>query len=587
LWKYRLRLSLGVLFVGISNLFAIFPVKLISSAFDLVLETINTHRHFEGTVLQSEVYSDLVLTLFIFAGLVIGFSILKGVFLYFMRWTIIIMSRLIEYDLKNTIYQHYQQLDQRFYRINSTGDLMNRISEDVSRVRMYFGPAIMYTINLLVLFALVISTMVSISPKLTLYVLAPLPVLTLGIYYVSQIINRQSEKVQRQLSALSTFVQESFSGIRVIKTYNQHIGREKHFDMETEEYKRLTLQLVKTEAWFQPLMILLIGLSTILTVFIGGSLALEGQITMGNIAEFVIYVNMLTWPVASLGWVTSLVQRAAASQERINEFLDTQPSISNPNPEGGAPRGNIVFENVSFTYPTTHVTALRNISFAVKEGQSLAITGKTGSGKSSIAQLLLRFYDVSAGRILIDGIDLREVNLGLLRAVSGYVPQDVFLFSDTVSGNIKFGNQAASQKEIEEAAAAASVAADIEQLPNKYETQVGERGISLSGGQKQRISIARALIGQPKLLIFDDCLSAVDTDTERHILAHLQEKMKGKTSILISHRISTIMHCEQIIVLDNGSIAEQGTHNELLKKQGHYSRMYQQQISESSDRLLS
>lgn len=580
LWKYRWRLGLGIVFVGVSNLFAIFPVQVIRAAFDLVLDTITIHRQFEGSRMQAEVYDELVSALWVFAALVIGFSILKGVFLYFMRWTIIIMSRLIEYDMKNMIYDHYQRLDQSFYRRNSTGDLMNRISEDVSRVRMYFGPAIMYTINLSVLFVLVISTMISISAELTLYVLLPLPILTLGIYFVSQKINKQSERVQNQLSSLSTFVQETFAGIRVIKSYNQHTSRERNFAIETEEYKQLTLKLVKTEAWFQPMMILLIGLSTILTIYVGGRLALRGEITLGNIAEFVIYVNMLTWPVASLGWVTSLVQRAAASQKRINEFMDTQSKIKNQNFQDTNFEGNIAFENVTFTYPDTEITALRNISFSIKAGQSLAITGRTGSGKSSIAQLILRFYDVSEGHVMVDGKDIRTIHLDYYRAQTGYVPQDVFMFSDSIAGNIRFGREDADNADIENAAQMAGVAGDIAQFSQGYETQVGERGISLSGGQKQRISIARALIGSPRLLIFDDCLSAVDIETEKRIIGALQQAMSGKTTVLISHRISTIMHCDKIVVLDKGEIIAQGTHQQLMQEEGLYAEMYQRQLTE-------
>jgi ATP-binding cassette subfamily B protein len=579
LWKYKWRLLLGVLFVGISNVFAIFPAQVIRHAFNLIKENVLIYNILNGFSFQLEFYDYFFQILLIYGGLILLFAVLKGIFMFFMRQTIIVVSRFIEYDLKNEIYEHYQLLDASFYKSHNTGDLMNRISEDVSRVRMYLGPAIMYTINLLVLFALVIFTMLTINVKLTLYVLTPLPVLSFIIYKVSGIIHKKSESVQSKLSDLSTIVQEVFSGIRVIKSYNKQDIFINDFEKESMSYKELNLDLAQVNALFMPAMILLIGISTILTVYIGGLLTIEGQITTGNIAEFVIYVNMLTWPVASVGWVTSLVQRAAASQKRINEFLNTQPQIKNEEEEHFEIKGRIEFKNVSFIYPHTGIRALHNVSFVIPEGRSLGIIGKTGAGKTTIASLILRLYDVTEGEILVDHRNIKKINLYDLRKAIGYVPQDSFLFSDTIANNIAFGNPAAEGNRdlIEKYAKIAHVHENIIHFPKGYETVVGERGITLSGGQKQRIAIARALIKQPKILIFDDCLSAVDSQTEEHILRHLRNEMKGKTSIIISHRISSVIHCDNIIVLEKGEIIEQGTHKELLKKQGFYFELYNNQ----------
>ncbi|RMG80205.1 MAG: ABC transporter ATP-binding protein [Bacteroidetes bacterium] len=579
LWKYKWRLLLGVFFVSISNVFAIFPAQVIRHAFNLIKENVLIYNVLNGFAFQSEFYDYFFQILLIYGGLILLFAVLKGIFMFFMRQTIIVVSRFIEYDLKNEIYEHYQLLDASFYKSHNTGDLMNRISEDVSRVRMYLGPAIMYTINLLVLFALVIFTMLTINVKLTLYVLTPLPLLSFIIYRVSGMIHKKSEAVQGKLSDLSTIVQEVFSGIRVVKSYNKQQVFIQDFEQESNIYKKLNLDLAQVNALFMPTMILLIGISTILTVYVGGLLTIDGQITTGNIAEFVIYVNMLTWPVASVGWVTSLVQRAAASQKRINEFLKTQPKIKNESEEHFEIKGHIEFKNVSFIYPHTGIRALHNVSFAVPEGRSLGIIGKTGSGKTTIASLILRLYDVTEGEILVDHRNIKKINLYDLRKAIGYVPQDSFLFSDTIANNIAFGNPAAEGNRdlIEKYAKIAHVHENIIHFPKGYETVVGERGITLSGGQKQRIAIARALIKQPKILILDDCLSAVDSQTEEHILRHLKEEMKGKTSIIISHRISSVMHCDNIIALERGQIIEQGTHQELLKKQGFYYELYNNQ----------
>ena len=586
-WKYRWRLFLGILFVSISNLFAIYPAQVIRKALDTVLEATKNYKLAGEGVESKLIYSELTEQLLIFAALVLGFAILKGFFLFTTRMTIIVMSRLIEYDMKNAIFEQYQNLELAFYRKNNTGDLMNRISDDVSKVRMYFGPAIMYTINLVVLFTFVITAMLNVNVELTVYVLTPLPLLSIGIYYVSNIINKKSEVIQRQLSAINTYVQEAFSGIRVIKAYNQQLDKEAYFKNELEDYKNKNLDLVKVNAVFMPLMTLLIGVSTIMTIFIGGRLAMDGQISMGNIAEFVIYVNMLTWPVASLGWVTSLVQRAAASQERINEFMDTKASIVNPSKEQMEINGNIEFKNVSFTYPDSGIKALQNISLKINAGESVAILGRTGAGKSSLASLVSRLYDPDNGSILIDGKDIKTLNLDILRKSVGYVPQDVFLFSETIAENIAFGTQLdISREEIEQAAKNAEIYDNIKGFPKGFETKLGERGITISGGQKQRISIARAIVGKPHILIFDDCLSAVDTETEKGIINNLTSVMKDKTTLIISHRVSSVAHCDQIYVLDDGKVLEQGTHESLLKNESSaYAELYRKQLTEEQEAL--
>jgi len=586
-WKYRWRLFLGILFVSISNLFAIYPAQVIRKALDTVLEATKNYKLAGEGVESKLIYSELTEQLLIFAALVLGFAILKGFFLFTTRMTIIVMSRLIEYDMKNAIFEQYQNLELAFYRKNNTGDLMNRISDDVSKVRMYFGPAIMYTINLVVLFTFVITAMLNVSVELTVYVLTPLPLLSIGIYYVSNIINKKSEVIQRQLSAINTYVQEAFSGIRVIKAYNQQLDKEAYFKNELEDYKNKNLDLVKVNAVFMPLMTLLIGVSTIMTIFIGGRLAMDGQISMGNIAEFVIYVNMLTWPVASLGWVTSLVQRAAASQERINEFMETKASIVNPSKEQMEINGNIEFKNVSFTYPDSGIKALQNISLKINAGESVAILGRTGAGKSSLASLVSRLYDPDNGSILIDGKDIKTLNLDILRKSVGYVPQDVFLFSETIAENIAFGTQLdISREEIEQAAKNAEIYDNIKGFPKGFETKLGERGITISGGQKQRISIARAIVGKPHILIFDDCLSAVDTETEKGIINNLTSVMKDKTTLIISHRVSSVAHCDQIFVLDDGKVLEQGTHESLLKNESSaYAELYRKQLTEEQEAL--
>jgi ATP-binding cassette subfamily B multidrug efflux pump len=572
--KYRYRFFIGVFFVVISNIFALYPAKYTRMAFDKAKEAIDAQDQIAATV----DYGELTQTLVFFGVMVILFAILKGVFMFFMRQTIIVMSRMIEFDLKNEIYSHYQKLDLSFYKRNNTGDLMSRISEDVSRVRMFLGPATMYPINIISLFSLIVYTMLTINVKLTLFVLAPLPVMSISIFYISKVIHQKSERVQIQLSKLSTFSQETFSGIRIIKSFTNEKSNSKFFETETKNYLKENVSLARTNALFFPFMLLLIGLSTLLTIYIGGKEAIAGNITTGNIAEFIIYVNMLTWPMASIGWVTSIIQRADASQKRINEFLKTEPEIVNQNNSNSIIIGNIRFDKVSFTYPDTGIKAIDNISFELNLGSTLAIVGKTGSGKSTIAQLINRLIIPTKGKILIDEQKIESLNLYDLRNNIGFVPQESILFSDTISNNIAFGLKENNNFElIKQAAQKAKVHENIMKFPNQYETKVGERGVTLSGGQKQRVSIARALIKSPQILIFDDCLSAVDTKTEDSILSSIKSESKDKTSIIISHRISTIKHADHIIVLDKGTISEQGTHEELIKLSGIYFDMNSQQ----------
>lgn len=568
----------------ISNIFGVVPAQVIGYAFDLITENIQIYSLFEGFNRQQIVYDIFSNSLLYFGFLVIALYILRGLFLFFMRQTIILMSRHIEFDMKNDIYQHYQKLSLGFYRRNNTGDLMNRATEDVNRVRMYVGPAIMYTINTFVLSVLIIWSMFDVNSKLAIYCLLPLPFLVVIIYYVNTLIFKKSGKIQERLSNLSTFVQERLSGIRIIKSYVREDYTRDMFEIQSNDYKKDSMGLVKVSALFYPTMLLLIGLSTILTIYVGGVQVMNGSITAGNIAEFIIYINQLTFPVTMLGWVTSLIQRAAASQKRINEFLDIPSDIQSTNSKNKEISGNISFENVSFTYPDTGIVALKDVSFEIKSGEFVAIIGKTGSGKSTLANLIMRMYDVEQGAINIDGQNLKALNLKDYRSQIGFVPQEVFLFSDTIKNNIAFGLDTVTDDEVYDAAKNASVYNNIIDFEEKFETMLGERGITLSGGQKQRVSIARALIMAPRILIFDDCLSAVDTKTEEEILQNLGKIMHNKTSILIAHRISTIKNADKILVLDDGKIIEQGTHNELISLNGSYTALYNNQLLEEESR---
>lgn len=581
-YKYRRRLLAGIVFVFISNYFRILQPQIIREALDLVVENIRLYKSMEGFEVQKELYGVLAETLLYFGAAVLLMALLMGVFMYFMRQTIIVMSRLVEYDLRKSLFEHYERLHTGFFKKNNTGDLMARVTEDVSKVRMYMGPAVMYGVNLVSLFIMVIYSMVSVSWELTLYCLAPLPILSVSIYYVSQIINKKSERIQQQLAVLNSTAQESFSGIRVVKAYVQERAMGRFFAEQSEDFRQKSLSLGKVNALFYPLMLLLIGASTIITVYVGGLQAVRGSITTGNIAEFVIYVNMLTWPVTAIGWIASIMQQAAASQKRIDEFLKTEPAIANPVHAPGPLKGHIRFDQVNFVYPDTGVQALKNVSFELKPGQKLAIVGRTGSGKTSVADLLVRMYDASGGQVLIDGKDVRAHDLDNLRRRIGYVPQDGFLFSDSVSGNIAFGKPDADSSEIERFAKYAAIHEEILGLQDGYDTVVGERGVTLSGGQKQRISIARALIKRPDILLLDDCLSAVDTNTEKQILSCFNEIMADTTAIVITHRIYAYLQFDKIIVLDDGQIVEEGTHDELLAAKGYYFEMFERQALEQA-----
>ncbi len=577
--KYKYNLLLGLVFIIISNIFQIIPAPVVRYAINLVSDNLSVYGSFQGIDLKENIYHIFTGSILIYAGLIVLMAFMRGLFLFMVRQTIIVMSRLVEYDLKNEIYAHYQSLPLSFYRRNNTGDLLNRISEDVSKVRMYLGPSIMYGMNMVTLFVLLIPYMLSVNVTLTLYALIPLPILSLSIYYVNNIINRRSEEIQISQSGLSTFVQEAFSGIRVLKSFTREDDSNRQFVEKSNEYKYRSLHLTRVQALFYPLILGLIGLSTILTVYAGSVQVLRGTLTFGNIAEFIIYVNLLTWPVTSLGWISSITQRAAASQKRINEFLKTRNDIvSTENIEADL-KGRIVFDKVSFTYPDSGIQALKDISFEVNPGESLAIIGTTGSGKSTIANLVTRMYDAGEGKIEIDEHPIQTYNVVSLRSQIGYVPQDVFLFSDTIYNNIAFGADDAAEVTVLQAAKDADVYQNIVDFPEGFATMLGERGITLSGGQKQRVSIARAICRDPKILILDDALSAVDTKTENAILKSLSKIMKGRTSIIISHRVSSAKLADKIVVLDDAKVVEEGTHDELLQKDGVYKELYDKQMT--------
>ena len=578
LLKYKRYLILGTIFTILTNIFQILPAQLVRQALDLVVNNVNLFKSFDGFDMQAVIQDSFTNSIFLYAVVILVLALTRGFFLFLVRQTIIVMSRLVEYDLKNEIFAHYESLPLAFYRKNNTGDLMNRISEDVSRVRMYLGPSIMYGLNLAILFMILIPYMFSISLELTLYALAPLPLLSFSIYYVNNIINKRSEEIQISQSGLSTFVQEAFSGIRVLKSFVREDDSVKLFTAASDEYKLKSLRLTKVNAMFFPLIMALIGLSNILVIYMGGKLVIEGAITYGIIAEFILYVNMLTWPVTALGWVTSIAQRAAASQKRINEFLNEKNDILSDENLNIPIQGIIEFDHVSFTYEDSGILAVDDLSFHVNQGESLAIIGTTGSGKSTIANLICRMFDAQSGLIKIDGRQIKSYNPASLRSQVGYVPQDVFLFSDSIKDNIAFGSIDISDDKIIQAAKDADLYDNVMEFPEQFETVLGERGITLSGGQKQRVSIARAIAREPKILILDDALSAVDTKTEHIILNSMKKIMEGRTSIIISHRVSSAKLANKIVVLDEGRMVETGTHDDLIALQGAYFSLYEKQL---------
>ena len=584
--KYKWHFFWGILFVAAANYFKVLQPQIIREALDLVFENLKLYNNIDGFESQNIFFDYVAETLLFFGILVLILAFIMGVFMYFTRQTIIVMSRLIEYDMRKMIFAHYQDLDLGFYRKNNTGDLMARITEDVNKVRTYLGPAVLYGINLFFLVGFVMYSMFSVNVKLSIYTLLPLPILSISIYYVSNIINRKSSIIQKQLAFLNSLAQEVYSGIRVVKSYVQEKPMGDYFLSESNSFRDKSLSLAKVNALFYPLMVLLIGTSTILTVFAGGIQVMAGTITPGNIAEFVIYVNMLTWPVTSIGWIASIIQQAEASMERIDEFLKTSPEVQDTGSLRLQDITSIEFENVSFTYPDTGITALDNISFKITAGEKLGIVGKTASGKTTIMDLLVRMFDPTSGSILINGKDIREFRLKELREKIGYVPQDVFLFSDTIKDNISFGVKKEKNNDvdqIEDFAKYASVHDDIIEFSNEYETYVGERGVTLSGGQKQRISIARALIKKPEIVLFDDSLSAVDSKTEQEIISFLEDSLSQKTTIMVTHRLNILSQFDRVIVLEQGKIIEEGSHENLLKEDGVYAQIFdRQQLGEET-----
>lgn len=572
--KYKWRLLIGILITILSKLLALKVPQIVGDSLNIV-------EDYQSGVVTD--YDAVKHQLFINVLIIIGVALLAGFFTFLMRQTIIVTSRLIEFDLKNEIYQQYQRLSLNFYKKNRTGDLMNRISEDVSKVRMYVGPAVMYTMNMIVLFVVGFTQMVSIDVKLTMYTLIPFPVLSISIFVLSKVIHKRSSIVQQYLSHLTTFNQEFISGISVVKSYGIEKSIIKEFDNLADKSKEKNIHLHQANALFFPLMVLLIGLSNLIVIYVGGKQYINDEIQIGTIIEFMLYVNILTWPVAVVGWVTSMIQQAEASQIRINEFLDQEPEIKNNTNKTTNLKGKVSFKDVTFTYDDTNITALKNINFTVKNGETIAILGKTGSGKSTIIELIARLYDTKKGTIFIDDVPIEDLNLNNLRDQIGFVPQDPFLFSESIGNNIKFGKEEATEAAIIQAAKDAVVHDNIIDFPKGYDTILGERGVTLSGGQKQRVSIARAIIKNPKILIFDDCLSAVDTETEERILKNLKKVSQNKTTFIISHRVSSAKNADKIIILDQGNIIQQGTHNQLITIKGYYKELYEQQLLEKEN----
>lgn len=569
--KYKFQFLLGIVITIAAQVFSLFTPQLIANSMNAVEEA-----HKSGlaiAAIKDQLHENILL--------IVATTLIAGVLTFFMRQTIIVMSRHVEFDLKNEVFRQYERLSQNFYKKNRTGDLMNRISEDVGKVRQYVGPAVMYSLNTVIRFAVIATHMYIISPTLTLYTLIPLPVLAYSIFKISTEINKRSTLYQQNLSKLSTFTQEMFSGIRVIKAYALEKQKQGDFTELSRDSKDKNMSLARVNALFGPLMILLIGISNLVVIYVGGMMYINGSIeNIGTIAQFILYINMLTWPVASLGWISSMVQEAEASQKRINEFLKTQPDIENKNPGHSEIEGEIAFQNVTFTYEDTNITALKNISFRVGKGETLAILGRTGSGKSTVLSLISRLYDVHEGEITVDGRNVEDLNLNDLRNSIGFVPQDAFLFSDSIKNNIKFGNEDATDDEVITVAKKAVVHNNIIGFNKQYETILGERGITLSGGQKQRVSIARAMIKDAPVLLLDDCLSAVDTETEEAILNNLMEFCRNKTTIIVSHRVSSAKNADRIIILEDGEIIQQGTHNQLVSEAGYYKELYLKQLSE-------
>ncbi|MES2516855.1 MAG: ABC transporter ATP-binding protein [Bacteroidota bacterium] len=577
--KYKWYLILGTLFTFVSNLFGVVPAQIVRYALDLVKETIDLYFLFDGFKLQTSIYEFFAFSILLYGLMILVLALLKGLFLFFVRQTLIVMSRHIEFDLKNEIYYHYQTLPLSFYRKNNTGDLMARISEDVNKVRMYVGPAIMYGLNLITVFILVIWYMLAVNQKLTWFVLLPVPFLSFSIYFVNTIIMRKSEQIQANLSKISTFTQEAFSGIRVLKAFVQEEPSTVAFTKQANVYREKSLDLVKVDSLFSPLVSVLAGLSSVIVVYVGGLEVMAGRLTPGSITEFIMYVYMLTWPMIALGWTASQIQRAAASQQRINEFLNIKTDITSKENITKEIAGDIEVKHINFVYPDSGIIALKDFSMQVAAGESIAILGTTGSGKSTIANLLCRMYDVTDGEIKIDKLPIKNLNVNNLRSQIGYVPQDVFLFSDSIRNNVKFGSDEMTEEQIIQAAKDADLYNNVIDFPEGFDTVLGERGVTLSGGQKQRLSIARAIAREPRILILDDCLSAVDTKTENQILNNLQGIMQGRTSVIISHRVSSAKLADKIIMLDDGHIVEQGSHNDLMGANGAYRELYDKQMA--------